>query len=155
MKKYLKDEEAGTTRNEMEPPGTSRHYLELAGISNKLTQKTRNSQGDTVDAILLPNRRQHKQQVLSQRVPSQIFEILRCSWYEMVAVKKWHKTHSTCNVCTISLEYIKQLYEPIITKSSILEVSKVSQIWLYFIYTLNKKNITTFSENKACASLLR
>ena len=31
MKKYLKDEEAGTTRNEMEPPGNSRHYLEQAG----------------------------------------------------------------------------------------------------------------------------
>ena len=44
---------------------------------------------------------------------------------------------------------------PIVTKSSILDVAKVTQIRLCFVYTLNKKSKTPLNENKARAKLQR
>ena len=61
---------------------------------------------------------------------------------EIGQVRSWHKIKTLieqyCLYNIISLQNIT-LQTPIVTKSSILDFGKVSQIWLSFIYTLNKK----------------
>ena len=60
----------------------------------------------------------------------------------MEQVRNWHKIKTLieqyCLYNIISLQNIT-LQIPIVIKSSILDFGKVSQIWLSFIYTLNKK----------------
>ena len=60
----------------------------------------------------------------------------------MEQVTNWDKISTLiekyCVYNIISLQNIA-LQIPIVSKSSILDFGKVSQIWLFFIYTLNKK----------------
>ena len=60
----------------------------------------------------------------------------------MEQVIRWHKMKTLveqyCVYKIISLQNIT-LQISIVTKSSILDFDKVSQIWLSFTYTLNKK----------------
>ena len=119
----------GTSWNYLEPPETTYNMLELSRTTyNKMDlamnrhRKTRNLYEETVLEIPLPNKMQHQQQLLTQRAPSQMF-LGGTTWSRMKPV--------TSQYNTISLQ-------PTVTKSSILDINKVTQIWL-FIYALNKK----------------
>ena len=60
----------------------------------------------------------------------------------MEQVTSWHKINTLIEqyrVYNIISLQNTTLQIPVVTKSSILDFGKVSQIWLSFIYTLNNK----------------
>ena len=132
--------------NQLDPPGTrlTQHWTDMKNrfigrncVWNTIAQK------NTTLAIAIVTK-------------SSISDIFRWNHLEWNGTStSWHKKDTHRAILCVQYHANITVQITIVTKISILNVGKVSQIWLCFIYILNKKNTITFNENKACTKLLR